>query len=374
MKGVFKMKKSLIALAVAGAVVAPAAFADSANANLYGIMSFSVDWANTNEGGDDSDLVTGRDNVSRIGMKGSEDLGNGLSAIWQAEMALNASFDGSGSLSGTGTNSWRNTFVGLSSGSMGTVVLGRHDTPYKLATAKLDPFADTLGDYNAIIGATSVVRAGSVAVGATGFDIRAPQTIAYITPNWSGFSAAVAYVEVKLNDDAIFGSNSENTNAWSVMGMYENGPIFGSLAYEKHNGALAFASAPDDSQDAWKLGLGYSFGPAQVGFVYENLDDDLNHSPNSRDAWYLSGVYNLGAIDLKAAYGKADNSDAPGPDDGADFWVIGADYNFSKRTKLYAMYATVNNDNAGTYGLVPYSAQAVGEDVDGVSVGIKHTF
>ena len=84
------MKKTLIALAVAGVVAAPAAFAATSNVDVYGVMSFSVDRANTDDSTtfDDTDMVTGRDNVSRIGLKGSEDLGGGLSAIWQVESQL----------------------------------------------------------------------------------------------------------------------------------------------------------------------------------------------------------------------------------------------------------------------------------------------
>ena len=359
------MKKTLIALAVAGVVAAPAAFAATSNVDIYGVMSYSVDRANTDDSTvDDTDIVTGRDNVSRIGFKGSEDLGGGLSAIWQVESQLST---------GAGVLASRNTFVGLKSASMGTLILGQHDTPYKLATGKLDPFADTAGDYNAIIGRSSTVAASSL------FDARANQTVAYITPMFSGFHAAAAYVQVK----AIEGAGQDNTAAWSLMGMYENGPLFASAAYEKHSNVLGASTV--DTLSAWKLGAGFSFGNAKIGAVYENTNGgDTNGATvggelNDRTAYYLSGQYNMGAIALKAAYGRAgDSKTLASNDDGAKFYALGADYSLSKRTTVYGVYTKLKNDGStttgGGYDLTAYSSTALGNDPSVFSLGVKHTF
>lgn len=346
------MKKSLIALAVAGAFAAPA-FAATSNVDVYGVLSYSVDRIDTDDAaGDSADFATGVNNVSRIGFKGSEDLGGGLKAIWQIETSLGAWTD-------------RNTFVGLN-GGFGTVVLGRHDTPYKLATGKLDPFGDTIGDYNAIVGATQAGTAGNR------FDARAGQTIAYISPNYSGFHGAVAYVETKNNE----GAGNDNQDALSLMGMYENGPLFASLAYETHSGAL-LGSTATNSNDAWKLGLGYTMGDLKLGLVYEDIELDGAANNETRDAWYLSAAYNMGPIVLKAAYGNADDSDAAGSDE-ATFWAIGADYNLSKRTSVYAVYADLDTDGAAGSGYrlggAGYVSAAANGSVNGFSFGMKHSF
>jgi predicted porin len=368
------MQKKLIALALASAFAAPA-FAATSNVDLYGIMSFSTDYINTHDAsGDAKDIVTGRDNVSRFGLKGSEDLGGGLAAIWQIEMQLNAndansanytSYYGSTlSISNLGRNTLRNTFVGLK-GGFGTVVMGRHDTPYKLSTASLDLFADQLGDYNAIIGA----RSGG---GASGFfDVRAGQTIAYISPSFNGLTGAIAYVEAKANE----GSGIKNTSAWSLAGMYGNGPIYGSLAYERHNGLIGLgASAPEYSISSWKAGLGVTLGDFKVGGIYENTNDKNGSSSKDRAAWLLNGSYTMGNTVLKAEYGVADDSNASGLKDGAKFYALGADYNLSKRTKVFGQYAAVSNDSGGKYGLFAYSAVAPDKNVDGLSIGITHSF
>jgi len=397
------MNKKLIALAVAGALAAPmAAAADSANVTIYGQMHYSWDFVDTNNATDGSDDATGVNRASRVGFKGDEDLGNGLKAIWQVETAVN------------GTLGNRNTFVGLS-GNWGTLLAGRHDTPYKIATGSLDPFSDTLADYNAIIGSTANN-------GAAPFDQRVAATVAYITPNFNGFTGAIARVGVKNPDTA---AGADETEAWSMMGMYQNGPFFASLAYEAHDGALntaAFLPVPGasatDGSDAWKLGLGYTMGNHKLGFVYENISTDGSAAvpagaapagrqsmDDERDAYYLSYAFAFGNNTLKAAWGHADNSDglraasagaaptAADRGDDADLWALGIDHAFSKRTSVYALYAEVNNGAANVttfaggvgaatgsmYGLNNganggYAPAAAGEDVSGFSVGIVHKF
>ena len=143
------MQKKLIALAIAGAFVAPAAFAESGNVTIYGIMDASYDITDngnsTTAQGEKTNKVSS--NSSRLGFKGSEDLGNGLSAVWQLETGINV--DGT---TASNLNS-RNTFVGLSGKTWGTVILGKHDTPYKISTRSLDMFGDGLADNRNIMGA-----------------------------------------------------------------------------------------------------------------------------------------------------------------------------------------------------------------------------
>ncbi|TCS73464.1 putative porin [Sulfuritortus calidifontis] len=354
------MKKSLIALAALSAFAAPA-FAATSNVDVYGKLSFAVDYADVDNGvagADKSDLVTGVNHTSYIGFKGTEDLGGGMKAVWQVESEV-------GKLAATTDPVFanRNTFVGLA-GGFGEVRLGRHDTPYKMATGGLDPFGDSVGDYNAII--------GSYDGGAGKFDTRAAATVAYISPNFNGLTAAVAYIGVQNPETA----GQDNKDAWSAAAMYDNGPLFASVAYEVYNGAAGAASTANKSHDAWKVGLGYKFGDTKVGVVYENIENDTAASATSRDAWYLSLAHTMGPMVLKAAYGKANESDANASDD-ATLWTVGVDYNMSKRTTLYAVYADLSQGTGGDYGMGDGGklyTPATGKDASAFSVGIKHTF
>jgi predicted porin len=414
------MQKKLIALAVAGLVAAPA-FAATSNVDVYGIMTLSVDKINTDVSGSDDPLRVSS-NSSRIGFKGSEDLGGGLAGIWQIENQLNAD-NGTNNLvdalgAGSFSSGLRNTFIGLK-GGFGTTLLGKHDTPYKLATGKLDVFGDSLGDYNNIIGNVN---------GSNNFDLRPGNVIAYITPTMGGLHGAIAYVA----GQELSNGNGGDASAWSVMGMYDNGPIFASLAYEKHNnlggapsaaavatvcrdftvdgapvagdpnagvgatytptsitgacsagdlrtttGVPAVAASSGTDRDAWKLGLGYNFGNAKVGLIYEDAETILGGSAEDRKAWYLNGAYTMGNVVLKAAYGRAGKISGTS-DTGANTFTIGADYNLSKRTMAYAQYQKVNNNDNATYGLGAGQGSAytpaAGADPSAFSVGMRHSF
>lgn len=327
------MKKSLIALAVAGAFAAPA-FAATGNVDVYGIVNVAIE---------DTDLVPGTDiqvvdRVSRIGFKGSEDLGGGLKAIWQIESALTgAGLPGTtmanpAGIGGSGIGT-RNTFIGLA-GDFGTFLMGRHDTPYKLGTGSLDPFADTIADYNGMVdGVADFIDVAQ--------DHRSPQAIAYISPTWSGFHFAVA--GVATNAAANF-NNNDSIDALSATGVYVNGPLFASLSYQSVDVA---------DSDAWKLGAGYTFGDAKVGLIYENVDYGLG---GERDSWIVNGVYNMGPIALKAEYASADMFGSDG-----DGFALGADYSLSKRTTAYVVYTSFDTD-------------IVGVDGSGWALGMKHSF
>lgn len=320
------MKKSLIALAVAGAVSAPA-FAATSNVDVYGVLNIAIQ--DTDAAGSTPTVL---DNTSRIGFKGTEDLGGGMKAVWQIESALG----GNGAVMGNGPAglATRNTFVGLA-GGFGTVLMGRHDTPYKLGTVSLDIFGDTIADYNS-------GRLGQQLVNNT-HDHRNGQALAYISPTWSGFHFAVAAVLTNGEAGSAL-SNGDTVDATSWTAVYANGPLFASLSWQ---------DAKSLNNDATKLGLGYTFGDAKVGFVWEKTDSNVAGADTKM--WLLNGVYNMGPIALKAQYGKNNNGAAAN----GSAWALGADYNLSKRTAAYFVYG--NGDTGAA-------------DVDGWNLGIKHSF
>lgn len=387
------MNKKLIALAVAAALAPAAAMADSGNVTVYGVVHASVDRADPGTAPSNAatpfNPVTGAaatpgntnfndtgyrvsSNSSRIGFKGTEDLGNGLAAVWQMETGVNLD-------SGTNGGSYfqRNSFLGLSSKTAGTVLFGRHDTPYKLGTGGLDLFADTMGDYNAIVGNIG----GTVA-----FDSRLGNVAAYISPTWGGFHFAGAAVAANETNNTA----NRDGSAYSLTGIYDNGPMFGSLSYERAKDfsasstdvtSLASTLSTLDKATAAKLGLGYKFGGATVGFIAERIKlvPTLTGADLTRNAYYLNGSYTMGSNVLKAAYGQANDMSGVS-DSGAKQYVIGVDHNFSKRTSVYALYSKMNNDTVGSYGLGgngaggAFAPAAAGQDPSVWSAGMRHSF
>ncbi|MHB0985639.1 MAG: porin [Sulfuricella sp.] len=388
------MNKKLLALAVAAALAPAAAMADSGNVVIYGVMDASVDIGNNGNGtavagvaptlnGTRTTKISS--NNSSLGFKGNEDLGNGTSAVWQVESTIG--------VDGTPYNlSTRNTFVGLSNKTMGALTLGRQDSPYKVSTRRLDFFTDGLADNRNLMGGgtTGVGTVATSAGSVTTFDNRWADSVVYNSPNMSGFKAAVAYAAVA--EEATLGSQTKG-RAWSLAGMYDNGPLTAALAYERHSygntnatnlapgtnhvpfGAGAYAG---QSEKAWKLGVGYSFGDLMVNGVYEKTSDDFVTSLGHK-AYTLGAKYKIGSNDLKLAYTKADDL-AGTANSSAKQWALGVDHHMSKRTKVYAQYVKLSNDTAAKYGLTGANASgnvfAAGYDADPSAwqFGMRHSF
>lgn len=346
------MNKKLIAIAVAGLMAAPVAMA---NVEVYGQARMSVDFSENNDNDNgacgagnecEDSAISLSSNASRLGFRGTEDLGNGLKAEWQIERGLN--FDG------TGEGAWsdRNTFVGLS-GGFGTVRFGKHDTPNKIASAPLDIFVDTRADFNAII---SPADAGSIG------DLRPDNTIAYMSPNMGGFQVLAAYVPSYSNDQLPQTTAQSDQDAYSLAGTFSNGPIYVAAAYESLNNFVG----NDDLTDT-KLAGTFDFGQGtRVGAMYELQDD----GDNDRSMFYLNAAHKMGANTFKVAYGMADEADE---DDGGSQLAVGVSHDLSKATEVYALYAMLSNDDMAGFKLNGIGGPN-GEDQSAFSFGINHRF
>ncbi len=380
------MNKKLITLAVAGALAAPTAFAD---AEVYGKIRGSVDFVTNNaeyvsgSKRDDSKMSVSNQ-TSRIGFKGSEDLGGGLSAIFQWENAVDLD-------TGDGWEGARNTYIGLA-GDWGQVRIGRHDSPYKMSTGRLDPFSDTLGDYNAIIGKTlNLSSTTPVNLG----DNRIDNVIAYVSPNMNGFNFAAAFSPDFVDDDLPDQTDAENA-AISLSVAYDNGPFYVTLAFEQLGEAgntKLNATEAEDTQ-ALKLGGSWTFNNdnTMIGGIFEALD--LGEAANTagtgnadmdRDAFYLMGTHKMGANTLKLTVGGADEI-GDFSDTGATFFALGIAHALSENTEVYALYSMVSNDKNAGYELSgsgvslerdtsQLNANAdIGQDIGAFSLGVNHNF
>ncbi|MDR0996132.1 MAG: porin, partial [Zoogloeaceae bacterium] len=182
------MNKKLIALAVAGALASAPALAQT-NVTIYGSidMGFSHRGDNVASGVSSKNAIdSGISAGNRLGFKGTEDLGNGLKALFTLEAGFEAD-------TGDSTQSkrlfGRQAFVGLTSDTLGTVIAGRIYTPHYSLLSKIDPFAaGTVGQYR------NVMNAGLKVGGENVFDpTRVDNTVAYVSPSFSGFNVTAAY-------------------------------------------------------------------------------------------------------------------------------------------------------------------------------------
>lgn len=341
------MKMRSIALGLALAFSAPA-FAATANVDIAGTIDMSLG------------SIDGQSNVSsnnsNIVLKGAEDLGGGLSAIWQAQTYFGANGTDSKAAS-DGRLSNGNTFVGLR-GGFGTVRLGNHDTPVKDLGRKADLFNNRLADSRNLTQETYG-------------DVRAKNSVSYVSPSFGGFSASALY---SSNLTATAGSSAD-PSLYSLAGTYESGPLFAGIGYEKTS------LAAGDDPATLRLAGGYAIWDAKIVALWQRQENASGAASVSddRDVWGIGGSYKVSeAASVKAQYYRAGDLGSAS-DTGADMWAIGADYRLSKRTGLYATYAKTSNDSGAAFsvsggGHGDNMGAALGSSTSGFQVGMAHSF
>lgn len=381
-------RNKILAAAIVAAFSAPLqSFADTANVNVYGKFDVSYDLVKTGtatNGTAGTSIGRVSSNTSRIGLKGTEDLGDGLSAIWQVESQL---YVGDATTATLGT---RNTFLGVKGDSVGTLLAGRYDTPYRISTRRLDVFADGVADNRSIFGGVAGTSA------AASFDGRQNQVVAYISPKIGGLTGAVGYVN--LNPGLAVGTvgplaTTSKQTALSLAGWYDVDSLYGSLAYEVHNlavngGAAGTAgvgsvNAVTVSEKATRLGFGYTQDVFNVNAAYEKTSDNYgvaNANKYGHSAIYVSGKYNLSANNaIKIALTRQGNVGGVA-NTGVKQYTLGFDHNLSKRTTVYALLGKIGNDSAANYGFSSNgtagasSIVGTGASPSVVAAGVSHTF
>lgn len=384
------MQKRIIVIAMSAALSAPA-FADTSNVTVYGVINLSADYISTGDeaavgGAKGVNKFVVSSNQTRLGFKGAEQLSDGMSAIWQIESLVQVDNSTTSVLAGG-----RNSFAGLKSDNIGTILFGRHDTPYQMTTRKLDVFMDGLADSRGLMGGGAAAPANTAS--RVAFDGRQPDSIVYLTPTWGGFSGALARVNTTEDRTAAGRASSSIT---SLGGMYTAGPIYASLAYEMHDFNAAGAGR-DTSEDSVKAGFGYTQESFLVNAVFEQSSDDFGALPAAsvggscfakalgadcfgHTSIYVGGKFNIGDGAIKAAVAKTGKlGDAVNTE--AQQVSIGYDHNLSKRTIAYVQYTQVSNDDAVNYGLAGNSTgggaltrNGNGADPSAFSFGVRHMF
>jgi predicted porin len=330
--------KKLLSLAIAAALVAPVAA--MADATIYGKVRQSFDMVNDERSAVKEEQIDNfqiNDRTSRLGVKGSEDLGNGLTGVYKIEYEVHISTNpGGNEFAGDGSLGARNAFVGLA-GGFGTFVIGRHDTPLKISTASLDYFGDTILDNNKDY--TEYLQ-----------DRRADGTIAYISPSLGGIATIAAALVPGENNEA-----DGIADAYSLAAMFSYAGGYASLAYEGADGNIDAIGTDKADLTQIRAGLGYDGGMFKVGFVYETMTAD-NPGPGDdlidSTSMSLNGGVKLGSGMLVAKYFDYENEGirsaglvevAKNADD-HDGFGIGYHFDMSKRTQLMANYVKSNFD------------------------------
>ena len=339
------MKKSLIALAALAAVGAASA---QSSVTLYGVIDTGYSWTRATVGGDKTTttgLTSGNLSGSRWGLKGQEDLGNGLAAVFNVE----AGFDSINGDFTTGFN--RRAVVGLK-GSFGQVLVGRDDTP-------LDNLAS--GNYQAI-DSFSYDNWGGFWFPAGPALYTGNYSGIHYTGEFSGVSvrAFAGYDETKFEHTGLPTTTTKGHGVGLGLG-YASGACSIDGAVQHFEQAIALPGAGKNTE--FGVGASYDFGPAKL--VGHYLGNKIENYPTFQQ-FGLGVTAPFGAATLGAQYAYNRGKNLAGIKmAGHDFGVIGT-YALSKRTDLYARAMRAN---AWKMSWGSYKSHS-----DSVTVGIRHRF
>jgi len=392
------MKKTLMVVALSG-IFATAAHAQS-SVTLYGLIDAGITYTNNQGGHSAWQERSGVVNGSRWGLRGAEDLGGGLKAIFTLENGFNIA---NGTLGQSSRMFGRQAFVGLASNQFGAVTLGRQ---YDSVVDYLAPLSNTGSQYGGTIAAHPFDNDN------LNNSIRFNNTIKYSSVDYAGFKFGATYS---------FSNSTEfaNNRAYSFGASYNYGPLkfaagylqlnndVTSAIFSNANGPAATAAGAQTGewtflagrQRTFGGGVNYTFGPATAGFVYTqtNLGDATGGGISATQSGTKNGIafgadsarfqnfegnirYALTpALSLAGAYTYTRANLGGGVNPNFNSVSMQSDYLLSKRTDVYLQgnwqHASKNPGHIGPIlnGLGGGAASATQDQV-AVTVGMRHRF
>ncbi|RCS58550.1 porin [Parvibium lacunae] len=414
------MKKTALVLAL-GAAFAGAAMAQS-NVTLYGRVNTSIE-RDAQDGSHRNGLAY-RNNNSRLGVRGVEDLGGGTRALFGIE----TQFDSDSGVNGLG-GQLRSSYVGLQSG-VGTVVIGRLDpsVPNRAGSPLYSQWGRAWNDVNHDTGTTFMTTFATTS--------RASNAIGYASPVWGGFDITARYAllgpentTTTLNPNfatpPVSANNSleSDIRALQIAGTYAKGPLVAGLGLEfrsyndgnANNGTVP-AAGSNGNNDIYGIAanrnqfknriqgvFGYDAKVVKVGAIlarnsYDNAFGNgsasaptINNSRKKQTEFGVSVAVPLGKHALVANYGQQQvqngttiDNDAGGPAVAYNtglgqrrVWQLGYHYNLSARSRVYAFYQSLDNNTAANDKVTLTTGQVTAMDstrINTFGIGMRHNF
>lgn len=328
------MKKIALMTAVSLASISGAQAAPTVYGKAFvGVDYISTDYEDAKKA--DTSATKLQSHASRIGFKGDEELMDGTSLIYQLEYGIDVDAD----TNGKGQFYSRNTFIGLQNNQYGTLLAGRHDTPYKMVKGNVAQFEDY-----------SETDIGKVMYG----ENRANNVIAYKSPTIVGlpisFMAATALSENDSDENKVLDATKNPQVTTTEAKQGDNG-YSTSLAYDQ-NGIYLGAGYDNNvgyADSAWRLVGAVDMGKMNMvkgltmGAMYQSTN--VYNKSEDENAWLVSGKYKIGETPwaVKAQYVNTDNYKG-GKDDQATEIALGTEYTFNKATKGHIYVAQINKD------------------------------
>jgi predicted porin len=401
------MKKTLIAVA---ALTCAAGAQAQSNVTLYGVLDHAVGYTtkvsgqNGNDGRQFAMYPAGGLEGSRWGLKGSEDLGAGLSAFFHLESGLNL---GNGRFAEDNTMFNRRAVVGLRSREFGAVSLGRQS----------DMVADFVAPFSQVARYARTIGGAPYDLNNFDYTNQLQNSIKYVSPLFNGFHLGAA-----ISIHGVAGANRDNF-VWSIGGGYDNGPFKFGLAYTDSKNAnfnpflanmrndntrnrlvssvlgrpaLSTLSDAGSRSRIGALGGSYTFGPANIAATYSFVRNEIGgafsgnglagteslnvkaHIAEINGTYQLTSTVGLG---LGYTFTRA-NVDARGASlqgrgpQTLQFHQLtaGANYALSRRTEVYFTVAAQRSGKGATGTFINGVGPSTSKTQVSTRVGLRHTF
>ena len=386
--------KNLIALALAGS--AASAFAQS-SVTLFGVVDLALTRGTATGAGSSSvtQMSTGGNTTSRLGFRGVEDLGGGMSASFWLESQLYTDSGlagrevpaGNQSITtprGSGLMFTRRSTISLS-GGWGELRIGRDFTPSQWGVTVYDPF------FNNGVGGSMLAYAPGGGLGAgTGFALvpagqgasgpitRASNQFSYfLPPKLGGVFGQVSYW-LGENSQNGAANESDGTGYGGRLG-YGSGPFEVAAGYSKTRyratPVATTAGAPSGDLESWNVGGSWNTGPIKLMAIYGA--DTRQSAARAEGRGYLVGAtVPIGSHELRASYSQYEIDAGTGAVPRTRLLALGYVHNFSKRTAVYATAARAMNSSGARFAL---GGAAIGAGIGdarstGLDFGVRHSF
>lgn len=342
------MNKNLISFAVAGILAGGVSVAQAGDVTVFGNVNVSIDSTDSDAAGGTDDINM-ENNTSAIGVKGSEDLGNGMKAIFLVDFGFDAD-------EGSGTTA-RDQWAGLS-GNLGQLRFGTISTSYKSHGAMIDPIYRT-----SLQNRDNGLQSNGLHNGKGETRGRMNNHVRYDSPDMNGLGFTVDY---SFDEE----EQPEDNDSYGIGGHYKYGGILVFADYittddgDRVNGA---GNAVGD--DAWKMGGSFQFsdmfgvyGQYEEGSLLQVNDAGTFIATDDANQWMLGASATMGGTTLYLGYGQAEELDGSTAYE-HDAITLAVDHKLSKRTDVYAGWSQIDRDYTGGDG-----------ETDLISVGMRHKF
>jgi predicted porin len=367
------MKRNLVALAVAGAFLAPAAaMADGSGIVLTGVIHGDIGFGHEKD--NNGNVVYKRQaNIgtfaTRWEIDGTEDLGwsqviFGLAVDQQFAGSARAGNGKDTNNNNVGDINNRNSYLGLT-GGWGTLKIGQNEHQYEIQQILQDPDPAAENTYSTLALMTSWGIDGRF-----NFTRRDAQSVWYTSPNFGGVTVDLAYITPRGGKvEGVTPDGYQLAAQWkSTFGL----SLYGGIArYNDEDGAT------DSKNDAFRVGVGYGMELFQVDVFGEQLKFKTTSLTDKRTNIGVSGALNFGQHHIRAAFstaGKLKRNGSNQDDTQARLFLIGYAYTLSKRTELQVNYGKLDNKANAQFGAGGGQVSSPGNDADRFGVGIRHTF